>query len=63
MLNKKEKTDIIEFMSMVTDLARELLDEVAVFEAVIEENEREQKRQSAKRKDRAKRLKRRRKLA
>lgn len=63
MLNKKEKNDIVEFVTMVTETARDLLDNIADFETILEENEREQKRQSAKRKERARRYMRRRKLA
>ena len=55
MLNKKEAQQIIEFLTIITNSAREMLDEVATYEALLQENKKEQQSQSALRMKRKKR--------
>lgn len=55
MLNKKELEQTIDFLTVITETARCLLDEVASFEATISENKSEQKAQSEQRQLRKKR--------
>ncbi len=59
-LNKKEKDQTILFLSVIADLARDILDEVAEFEAVIESNKKEQHYESMQRAMRKKRARERR---
>lgn len=56
MLNKKEVEQTRVFLATVTNLARELLDEVATYEAELQENKAEQCAQSVARYQRKKRL-------
>lgn len=56
MLNKKEVEQTRRFLATVTSLARELLDEVATYEAELQENKAEQCAQSVARYQRKKRL-------
>lgn len=49
MLNKKEVEQVSEFLSLITDFARSMLDEVAEFEAVLKENKNQQRQESEKR--------------
>lgn len=55
MLNKKELEQTLGFLSIITDCARELLDEVATYEALLRDNKLEQRAQSELRKIRKKR--------
>lgn len=54
MLNKKELKQTVEFLTIITECARELLDEVATYEAILSENKTDQKKQSALRRTRKK---------
>lgn len=55
MLNKKELEQVIDFLTIITETARTILDEVATFETVLQENKAEQGKQSELRKLRKKR--------
>lgn len=61
MLNKKEREQVLTFMTAMTECARELLDNVAEFEAILRENTDERKRQTELRYQRKKRQKNRKK--
>lgn len=52
MLNKKELQQTIDFLAIITECARELLDEVVSYEALINENKQQQHKQSEMRKKR-----------
>lgn len=55
LLNKKELQQVDDFLTSVTDLARSMLDEVAMFYAELDENKAQQRAESEQRKDRKKR--------
>lgn len=61
MLNKNEREQVSEFITAITECARELLDNVAEFEAIMQENSNERKRQTDARYQRKKRQKNRKK--
>ena len=61
MLNKKEREQVVTFVTATTECARELLDNVAEFEAILRENTDERKRQTEQRYQRKKRQKNRKK--
>lgn len=58
MLNKKEQQQTEEFISLLVDNARELLDSVAEYEAILAMNKAQQRAESAERAKRKKRSKR-----
>lgn len=49
MLNKKEAEQIADFLTTIISSAREILDEVVTFEAVLQENKKAQRKQSEER--------------
>ena len=55
MLNKKELEQTLDFLTMITESARALLDEVATFEVLLQNNKNLQKAESKQRSDRKKR--------
>lgn len=55
LLNKQETEQVKLFLATMADVARELLDEIAMFEAELSENEQERKRRATDRKLRNKR--------
>lgn len=57
MLNKRESAQINDFLSVIADLGRCILDEVVTMEAIIEENKRIQQKQSDERLSRLRRAK------
>lgn len=46
MLNKKELEQTADFLATLEDLARSMLDELATYEAIIEENRAERKKET-----------------
>lgn len=55
MLNKKEKSQLDDFLTTITDLCRSMLDEIAMYYAELDNNKSEQRKQSELRKLRKKR--------
>lgn len=55
MLNKKELEQTLDFLAMITESARAILDEVATFEVLLQDNKDLQKAESKQRSDRKKR--------
>lgn len=56
MLNKKELEETVVFLSLITEQARTILDEVATFEGILLDLKKEQKEQSELRKLRKKKM-------
>lgn len=56
MLNKKELEETVFFLSLITEQARTILDEVATFEGILLDLKKEQKEQSELRKLRKKKM-------
>ena len=56
-LNKKEIEQLAIFMSTITECAREILDEIAEYEVVIQNNKKDQRYESMQRAMRKKRAK------
>ena len=54
MLNKKELEQTLDFLAMITESARAILDEVATFEVLLQDNKNMQKAESKQRSDRKK---------
>ena len=57
MLNKKELEQTVNFLTVITETARDLLDEVAEYEAIITENKRQRRNETEARNLRKKRQK------